>query len=394
MSNIDDSSDAAQLEELKAGMAAAAEHEKIKEETAKMQAKLNYRRATVQLEHMERTDKDLAVAANANYGKMSEKMIQEVENENNEYMEAAKKMLCFIDFETFGSFIPFFRKNLILIGADTGDGKSTCVANIAYGILTQKNLETGSNDKRALVLTNEEEVSDVLNRLTCLGRGWSYTNHNEFSDVQVKAFKTGIRAWTRDGRVTVVNDTYGGSHGVTTTLEGMENVFERLMEDYRRTGEHYDAVLIDYYQNIITSVKNSQMSANEVQERLGHMLDRYKNIYPAPIILFAQMKKVNKDDRLTWKERIGGRKRIADFCTCVIEMTADKETHTTGWTVWKSRFTKAIGKKLITGFDGGLFVKDNDEFRAKVQKMRDAEEAKKFNQQIGIKPKDKDEKKD
>jgi DnaB-like helicase C terminal domain len=281
--------------------------------------------------------------------------------------------------------VPFFRKNLILIGAQTGQGKSTAVANIAFRVKDLINPETGKR-RKTLVLTNEERAEDVYNRITSLHKEWAYTNHSAFTDEQTEAYRKYIPIWAADGVITVIDNTHGGSHGVTTSLEGIETVFENLIKNKI----YYDCVIIDYYQNIITSKKDAGMSENDVQARLSRMLDRYKNQYPAPIILLCQMKPMSENDRAPWQERIKGRKIIGDVCTFVCEMDADFDDFCTIWSVWKSRFAGSVGKTFKTGWDKGRYVQYTEEFALKINKLKEDRQAKEFDKKIGmtdVKPK-------
>lgn len=371
-------SDDRAIEDFKEKMAIAAEFEKLKKENSEKRAIIDNKRVTSQLEKLKQDEKDLELAKNANYGALSSEQIVQIQKENDDYIVAAKSGMRFID-EVFDGVVPFFRKNFILVGAKTGDGKSTAAANIIQCITNQINPVTGKT-RRALVLTNEERAEDVYNRVTALSMGWTYVNHNAFTDEQVDTFRRAISAFAAGGRITVIDNTHGGSHGVTTSLEGIESVFENLLENK----EYYDVIIIDYYQNIIYSKKDPTMSENEVQARLTRMIDRYKNIYPAPIVMMAQMNPPDAEDRTPWQIRIKGRKIIADAATFVVEMAANRETRSTQWTVWKSRFTEAMGKTFSTGYSKGKFVKYDEAFIASVEKLKYEANAREIDKKIGL----------
>ncbi len=371
-------SDEKALAEMQEKMAQQEKFEVMKNETAKKQAIINSKRATSTLEKIAHDQKDIAIAKKANYGSLTAEQIEYIQKENDDYIIAAKTGMQFINKE-FSGVVPFFRKNFILVGAKTGEGKSTAVANIAYSVIKQRNPKTGK-PRRVLVLTNEERAEDVYNRITALARGWHYTNHSEFTDEQINTFRDSIKALGSNGLVTVIDNTHGGSHGVTTSIDGIETVFDTLIAN----NEIYDVVLIDYYQNIIHSKKDPTASENEVQARLTRMIDKYKNIYPAPIVMMAQMNAPDEDDRTPYQYRIKGRKIIADAATFVIEMAADRQNKATQWTVWKSRFTESVGKVFHTGYENGKFVEYSDAFRAKVQEEQDRRRAKEIDKTIGL----------
>lgn len=381
---MSDTKDLDALEDFKKNIAEDEKYENLRHENSKKKILIETERVNSQLERLNQDKHDLELAKNANYGILTQEQIAHIQKENDDYIKAARNSMSFID-KVFDGVVPFFRKNLILIGAPTGQGKSTAVANIAFRVKDLINPETGK-PRTTLVLTNEERAEDVYNRITSLAMGWSYTNHTAFTDEQTDIYRKAIPAWAANGLITVVDNTHGGSHGVTTSLEGIESVFEKLLADKI----YYDVIIIDYYQNIITSKKDASMSENDIQARLARMLDRYKNIYPAPIILMAQMKAADRDDRTPWQERIKGRKIIADSCTFVVEMVAQFEEYITQWTVWKSRFTQSVGQSFKTGWDKGRYVEYTEEFAQRVATLREEKASRALDKQIGlpnIKPK-------
>lgn len=331
------------------------ELEKLKADTAAKRAVLDAKRVSSQLELVEQNERDMAQARATDFGALTDEQIAKLQQENDEYMEAAKNAMTFIIPE-FDNLVPFFRKNFILIGARTGEGKSTAVANIAFTMLQK--------GKRVLVLTNEEKAEDFYNRVTALSMGWHYTNHNKFTDEQKITFKRGIKALASNGKLTVVDNNHNGSTGVTTTLEGIATVFDNLIAKQ----EYYDVVLIDYYQNIIHSQKYPHLSENEAQSRLSRMMDKYKNTYPAPIVMMAQINAPDEKDKTPFQYRIKGRKIIMDPATFAVEMIRNTEGSFTKWVVHKSRFTEAIGKDIKTGYDKGRFVKYDSAFIERAQK--------------------------
>lgn len=352
------------------------EQEQLKSDTQSKELILKSKRVNAQLEILQQNERDMAAAASANYSRLTPEQISDIQKSNDDYMEAAKHAMTFID-PVFDHLIPFFRKNFILIGARTGEGKSTAVANIAYTTIAKTNPLTGKL-RRVLVLTNEERSEDFYNRITALIKKWHYTSHSKFTDEQRSVFSKMIPMLASSGNLTVIDNNHNGSHGVTTSLEGIEGIFENLIKN----GEFYDAILIDYYQNIIHSKNFPHLSENEVQARLSRMMDKYKNIYPAPIVMMAQITPLDKEGKLPFQHRIKGRKLIMDPSTCAIEMIRDVKLSSTRWIVHKSRFTEAIGMDITTGYDKGKFVPYTTAFVENVQKMAYEREARRINKQI------------
>jgi hypothetical protein len=244
-------------------------------------------------------------------------------------------------------------------------------------MLLQKNPITGESTK-VLILTNEERKEDVYNRITCLLNKWSYTNHNKFTEEQVETFNKAIPILST--RVTVIDNVHEGAHGATTSLEGIEGIFENLT----RNKIYYDVVVIDYYQNIISSKKNPKLDEYEVQAKLSRMLDRYKNQYPAPIVLLGQVNAPDENGNPIFYWRIQGRKLIMTVCTIAIEMLVDKKHKVTKWHIWKSRFAEDIGGAIETGFKDGRFVPYTAEFQKAVQTALDKKASDRLNKQMDI----------
>lgn len=358
------------------GMQQVIATERLKSDTESKKAVLDNKIVNHKLNNLLQNEKELEIAKNSDYGALSVEKIKELQIKNDEYMEAAKSAMTFIG-SMFGSAVPFFKKNFILIGAATGEGKSTAVANIAFEVMTSKDAD-GKTGK-VLVLTNEECAEDFYNRITAIAKGWHYVNHSKFTEEQKKIFSEYIPILASNGRLTVIDNTHGGSHGVTTSIEGIEAIFENLLANKI----YYDAVIIDYYQNITYSKNNPDASENEVQAKLARLMDKYKNEYPAPIVMMAQVNKPDKDDKTPFQHRIKGRKIIMDPATCVLEMIIDRKNLHTQWTVWKSRFTEAVGNAIDTGYSKGKFVEYDNAFIESVQKLRIDQTNDRMNRQAG-----------
>jgi DnaB-like helicase C terminal domain len=349
-------------------LAKQAELERIKKQTQAKRIVLDSKRIDLEMSKVERAEADLRRAQTTSFGQIPDQLLQEIQKDNRDYITAAKKSMVFIN-ETFGGVVPFFRKNLILIGGKTGEGKSTTVANIVWSTIQQKNPETGEW-RKALVISNEEVAADVYNRVTCQAHGWHYTNHDKFSEEQLDTFERMIPAWAANGRLTVIDNNYNDANGVTTSIEGIQTIFDNLIKNK----EYYDVVIIDYYQNVKFSKKHPDLNEYEVQAQLAAALDRYKNEYPAPIVVMAQVDPPDKDSRKPFEYRIKGRKVITDPATIIMEMVAERDRLRTKWVVHKSRFTEAVGGCFYTGYERGRFVEYDVEFQRKVNMMLERKE--------------------
>ena len=340
---------------------------------------LKEHRVTRDLEELEKNQAELKQAQTISFGKMSPEAIDRLIVDNDDYMKAAKLSMVFIN-EEFKKIVPFFRKNLIVVGADTGDGKSTTVSGIVFGVITRKSLMTGKGG-RALIITNEEKSEDFFNRITCLIKGWKYSNHDQFSDEQIETFREYIPKLANDGRLTVIGNDYEGIQNFSTSVEGIETIFTNLIRD----NDIYDVVIIDYYQNVTHSKNDPKLDEFMCQRKLANILDQIKNSYPAPIVVMAQMKRlVDEEDTTPFNARLKGSKLICDKATFICELIPERKLLRSKWKVWKSRFTEAVGQSIYTGYDRGRFVPYSLEFQKNVAKLVERNLEKDKEDELGI----------
>ena len=286
-------------------------------------------------------------------GDRNQDRIKALQEENLNYFTSARKSKVFLN-DDFDGKVPYFERNVILLTGLTGDGKSTTCANLAFHAIAQ--------GQKALVISNEEYSSDIYNRVACLCMGRPYTDHSNFSDQDIFKFNQMIEIMSH--RLTVIDDSYGGDLGQTSTIEGMKAIFSSIIKNK----SNFDVIIIDYYQNVSSSTKVPSKKDWEVQSEFAKFLDSVKNLVHAPIILLAQ-KKPNSE-KISFKESIEGRKLILNTATCAIEMKADRENLKTDWTIHKSRFTNAVGETISTGFKHGRFVKYDDKFINEVETIK------------------------
>jgi hypothetical protein len=218
--------------------------------------------------------------------------------------------------------------------------------------------------QKVLVISNEEIDTDVYNRVTCLCKGWAYTNHKDFSDEQISTFNEFIDVL--DHKLTVVDDTYSGGMGQTTTIEGIEALFNSIIE--KKT--EFDLIIIDYYQNVGRSTKAPHLNAYQVQEMFCKLLDQFKNVSKCPIVVLAQRKSSHAD--LSFKDSIEGRKVIYNVATCAIGMKAERDQLRTAFEFEKSRWAEAVGTTVHVGYHRGLYVDYTQEFQTRTLAMRES----------------------
>ena len=323
-----------------------------KDEIRRKKQEIAEERIETQHDDMVRRKLETKINENISLSAMADKKVSEIAGEGSEYLRLAKSAKPFIN-DDFVGFIPYFARNVILATAKSGNGKSTICANLAYHALMQ--------GQRVLIISNEEASSDVYNRITCLINNWADTNHSKFTDEQIKTFAEMIPKLSK--RITVVDDNFQGVPGQTTTVEGVEAIFESVIRDETQ----YDVILFDYYQNVSSSSKFPAWTDWKCQERFAKYLDGFKKRYNAPVIVLAQLSD-NEDD--SYKQRIEGRKIIYNTATCAIEIVAEREHLRTAWTIRKSRFADGVGETIHTGFQRGKYVLYTPDFANNVESRR------------------------
>lgn len=338
-------------------------------------------RVNVQYDRLVENKEKYEAIKGSTFGVISDERANELIKENEEYMNAASKPLTFINQE-FKGVVPFFTKNLILVGAKTGEGKSTCVANAVFSVIKQINPATG-RPGRCLVITNEENINDFYNRLTCLAMGWHYVDHDLFTEEQKNTFNKFIKIWRH--KVTIVDDQHVTNgvaiSGATTTVEGIETIFENLLRD----GEFYDAIFLDYYQGVNESTKDPSLNEYQVQRKLTHVLEKYRKIYPAPIVVMAQIQPPDADRLTPFQVRIQGTKLICTRATMILEMIAHRKDLMTEWMIHKGRYAKSAGESMQSGYKNGMFVPYDAAFIAEVSRFKEKRANDQFDKEIGIK---------
>lgn len=300
--------------------------------------------------------------------------IQNLANKSTEYLQNSRKRANFIvNIEDFNKFIPFFPKNLIVIGAHSGEGKSTCCANIAYSQLIQ--------GKRPIIITNEEAAEDVYNRVAALFMGVRYGNHDTITDEQIEAFNHYIKILPE--RMTVIDDAYGSMNSesienTTTSIEGLEFILSKLLKK-QAEGFTYDSVIIDYFQTFHESKAVPSMDSVKVLTKVAAKLDQFKNHYHAPIVVFSQLKSSSSENSdISVKDRIEHCKNIYNRATSFIELKAIRSESASQWIIHKSRWSDYPNKVFVTGWDKGKYVPMDEEFKKKILERKSLEMQKKL----------------
>ncbi len=236
--------------------------------------------------------------------------------------------------------IPFTRENLYLFCAYTGSGKSTVAANITYPLWLQ--------GKKTLVISNEESKQDILFRIACLHLGLSFNDYKKGlmpheQMMQVVALFPEISQYVK-----VLDVTY--QDGITTKIEGIKKALEAVKKE-----DSYSCVLIDYFQLVKYSIKDSKKTAYENLNDLRVWLGQYIKGSTMPVVLFAQLYSVSKKGGAKDIDtRIKDCSAIVEPATVIIEIVPNYDNQTSEFIIHKDRFGKQ-GNKVVCSFDKGRY---------------------------------------
>lgn len=258
--------------------------------------------------------------------------------------------------------VPFTRENFYLFCAYTGSGKSTVAANITYPLWKQK--------KKTLVITNEESQHDVLFRIACLELGLNFNDFKKgmMQDQDVLRVVSLFPQITEYVKVLDVNY----QDGLTTKIEGIKKALEAVKKE-----DSYSCVLIDYFQLIKYSIKDSKKTAYENLNDLRVWIGQYIKGSTMPVVMFAQLYSVSKKGGAKDIDtRIKDCSAIVEPATVIIEVVPNFESQTSDFIIHKDRFGRA-GTKITCGFERGRYVMVSPEEvveREKLGKLKQQEE--------------------
>lgn len=265
----------------------------------------------------------LEIAQNiANYNKMMSERITLI----NESLTAA---------------IPFTRENLYLFCALSGSGKSTIAANISYPLWKQ--------DKKILVISNEESKQDVLFRIAALELGYSFNEYKK-GLMSLERQRECIKLFPEISKnVKVLDVTW--RDGLTTKIEGVQKALESVV------GQGYSCVLIDYYQLIKDSLYDKGRTRYDVLNDFRIWLGRYIKKCEIPICLFVQLYSMGKKGGVKDIDaRIKECSAVVEPATVIIEAVPNFEDSTTDFIIHKDRFGVA-GHRITCPFQHGRYMK-------------------------------------
>ncbi len=259
------------------------------------------------------------------------------------YNRMLKEKITFIN-PALTKAIPFTRENLYLICAYTGSGKSTIAANISYPLWQEQ--------KKVLIISNEESEQDVLFRIACLHLGYNFNDYKKgimplTLQKQILLLFNQIKDYVK-----VLDVNY--KEGLTTKLEGIKSALNAVKKN-----AGYSCVLIDYYQLIQYSIEDKTKGRYDVLNDLRIYLGQYIKSSDIPVVLFAQLHSFGKRANPDLDSRIKECPSIIEPSTVIIEAIPDFENQVTDFRIAKDRFGLQ-GHRIQCGFDKGRFVQCDD----------------------------------
>jgi archaellum biogenesis ATPase FlaH len=262
------------------------------------------------------------------------------------YRRMLQEKITFINPE-LSALVPFSRENLYLLCATSGTGKSTTAANISYPLWQQQ--------KKVLIVTNEESKHDVLYRIACLHLGLSFNQFKkgEMPKANIKQVMELFKDIAKYVKVADVNF----KDGVTSTTEGIKNLLNAV-----RTAD-FSCVLIDYWQNIKRTIHGDNSSHYNILDDLRIFLGQYIKKSNVPIVMFAQIYPAAGKRSTELEDRIKMGKTIYETATVVMEIITDFDNKVTKFNIRKDRFGYE-GQYLNCYFDNGRYrAIDEDELK-------------------------------
>ena len=164
--------------------------------------------------------------------------------------------------------------SLIVIPSMTNNGKSTLTAHIAEAIVNQ--------NKKVLILSNEEKEEDVRARISCLRTKVSFGDYktNKCTAEDIEKVLNDAEFMSKDAKLVVISPKNEADAYKVTTVKG-------VMATLEKAKGKFDAVIIDYYTNVNISEVGVQ-DPWTVNNALASELNVFKDSSPFPIIAMAQ----------------------------------------------------------------------------------------------------------
>lgn len=231
-------------------------------------------------------------------------------------------------------------QGLYLVGAKSGQGKSTTVANILATFVEQV------PRKRALVLTNEETSQVVYDRVSCVMLRKSF----------IKLMKSKLSPRDRQA----VEEMSGKLIERLDVESGESNYDMSCIEDvkgvltYAENNAEVGLIVLDYYQTVNQSRERPEQESFGVLKRLGYFLKDYGRRSTVPVVAMAQLNPSDKNP--DFAQRVQNDRTIYNHCYAAIEVVPDFETGITKFVIHKDRYGQQQGREIEMAYKDGAFV--------------------------------------
>jgi hypothetical protein len=236
---------------------------------------------------------------------------------------------------------------LVVVGAVTGQAKSTTNANVIASFIKEQ------DQKRAVVISNEESMDAVYNRIACVLLKLDYNRYHRGQMSASDGNRVEEKARSLMDRVEVITNINGWD---MTYLEDVQAVMEWASRD-----PDVGLIAIDYLQTIAFSRESRMLSQYDVSKRFGNYLVSHGKKKGAPVVLFVQLK--NKvGDNTFFKSRVEGDSHTINHAELVVEILPDFNQSTTKFVIQKSRWGIPQGTEVHATFVAGRyeFKEDSD----------------------------------
>lgn len=328
-------------------------------------------RVEKQFNEIKETEKEKERLKTVDVTSIDEGFLAKMDWEQKMMRESVSRRMTFVT-PNLTDFVPFTYPNLILIGAKTGQGKSTFASNMIYQLMIE--------NRKSLLLSNEEKSVDVYNRLSCLHKGWNYNDRNNFFEDQWDEMTRLRHTMYRSGRVRVIDSDYEAFKDATTSYEGIKFILDNLYETFlekKKLNENaapdFDCIVLDYYQKTGFSIENPHLEQWKVLKKLSDYLDNFYKKYPAPVVVFCQLRHESKDEDY-FETRIKEGKSILVPSTFAMELKPDKKSRVTQFIPHKHRWSNRIDEEIKLVWDKGLFIDHTPEHDIMVSTENNAED--------------------
>lgn len=261
--------------------------------------------------------------------------------------------------------------SLIVIPSMTNNGKSTLTAHIAEALVNE--------NKRVLILSNEEKEEDVRARVSCLRTKTSFGDYktSKCTSEEIENVLVDCDLLANDGRLIVISPKNEVDAYKVTTVDG-------VMTTLKKAKGSFDVVILDYY----TNVNMSELGVIEpwhVNNRLASELNIFKDSAPFPIIAMAQCEGIRNEKKVEDKGQLDfennhvmyrwkGGKSILIYATDIIELVKDFDNSCSYLWAHKVRFSHGnLQRKHCLPFDKKMqrFLEEwTPEFDAEVTASR------------------------